>query len=71
MAYGYNPNFSGGRDQEDCGSKPARVNSSWNLILTITLHIYTHTHTHTHTRTHTHTHTHTQNTKQGQWSGSR
>jgi hypothetical protein len=24
----YNPSYSGSRDQEDCGSKPARANSS-------------------------------------------
>jgi hypothetical protein len=28
VAHTYNPSYSGGRDQEDSGSKPARVNSS-------------------------------------------
>jgi hypothetical protein len=28
VAYAYNPSYSGGRDQEDCGSKPAWANSS-------------------------------------------
>jgi hypothetical protein len=28
----YNPNYSGGRDQEDCSSKPAGVNSSLDPI---------------------------------------
>jgi hypothetical protein len=28
-----NPSYSGGRDQEDCGSKPARANSLWDPIL--------------------------------------
>jgi hypothetical protein len=32
MAHAYNPSYSGGRDQEDHGSKPAWVNSSWNPI---------------------------------------
>jgi hypothetical protein len=27
VAHIYNPNYSGGRDQEDLGSKPARANS--------------------------------------------
>jgi hypothetical protein len=26
-AHTYNPSYSGGRDQEDCGSKPAWENS--------------------------------------------
>jgi hypothetical protein len=29
----YNSSFSGGRDQENCGSKPAWANSSRDLIL--------------------------------------
>jgi hypothetical protein len=28
MAHAYNPSYSGGRDQEDRGSKPAQANSS-------------------------------------------
>jgi hypothetical protein len=28
VAYACNPSYSGGRDQEDCGSKPAQANSS-------------------------------------------
>jgi hypothetical protein len=28
VAYACNPSYSGGRDQEDCGSKPAWANSS-------------------------------------------
>jgi hypothetical protein len=28
VAYAYNPSYAGGRDQEDCGSKPAWANSS-------------------------------------------
>jgi hypothetical protein len=28
VAHTYNPNYSGGRDQEDCSSKPARSNIS-------------------------------------------
>jgi hypothetical protein len=27
MAHAYNPSYSGGRDQEDHGSKPAQANS--------------------------------------------
>jgi hypothetical protein len=27
VAHACNPSYSGGRDQEDCGSKPARANS--------------------------------------------
>jgi hypothetical protein len=30
-----NPSFSGSRDQEDCGSKSAWANSSWDPILKI------------------------------------
>jgi hypothetical protein len=33
MAHACNPNYSGGRDQEDCGSKPALANSSRDPIL--------------------------------------
>jgi hypothetical protein len=32
VAHTYNPSYSGGRDQEDCGSKPAQVNSSRDPI---------------------------------------
>jgi hypothetical protein len=32
VAYAYNPSYSGGRDQEDCSSKPAQVNSSQDPI---------------------------------------
>jgi hypothetical protein len=28
-----NPSYSGGRDQEDCGLRPAQPNSSWEPIL--------------------------------------
>jgi hypothetical protein len=28
VAHAYNPSYSGGRDQEDGGSKPAQANSS-------------------------------------------
>jgi hypothetical protein len=28
VAHAYNPSYSGGRDQEDCGSKPSLANSS-------------------------------------------
>jgi hypothetical protein len=28
VAHACDPNYSGGRGQEDCGSKPARANSS-------------------------------------------
>jgi hypothetical protein len=34
----YNPGYSGGRDQEDRGSKPARANSLRDLISKKTLH---------------------------------
>jgi hypothetical protein len=33
MAQAYNPSYSGGRDQEDCSSKPPHVNSSQDPIL--------------------------------------
>jgi hypothetical protein len=33
MAHGCNPSHSGGRDQEDCGSKPAQANSSARTYL--------------------------------------
>jgi hypothetical protein len=32
VAHACNPNYSGGRDQEDCGLKPARANSSKDPI---------------------------------------
>jgi hypothetical protein len=35
VAHAYNPSYSGGRDQEDCGSKPAQANSSRDPILKI------------------------------------
>jgi hypothetical protein len=28
VVYAYNHSYSGGRDQEDCGSKPLQANSS-------------------------------------------
>jgi hypothetical protein len=33
VAHAYKPSYSGGRDQEDCGSKPAQVNNSKDPIL--------------------------------------
>jgi hypothetical protein len=33
VAHACNPNYSGGRDQEDLGSKPAQANSSRDPIL--------------------------------------
>jgi hypothetical protein len=33
VAQSCNPSYSGGRDQEDCGSKPAWANSSRDCIL--------------------------------------
>jgi hypothetical protein len=33
VAYACNPSYSGGRDQEDLGSKPARANSLGDPIL--------------------------------------
>jgi hypothetical protein len=33
IAHAYNPCYSGGRDQEDCGSKPVQANSSRDPIL--------------------------------------
>jgi hypothetical protein len=38
MAHTYNPNYSGGRDQEDRNSKPAQVNSSRDPSLEKALH---------------------------------
>jgi hypothetical protein len=38
VAYTCNPSYSGGRDQEDCGSKPAQANSSQKCILKKTHH---------------------------------
>jgi hypothetical protein len=29
VAHTYDPSYSGSRDQEECGSKPARANSLW------------------------------------------
>jgi hypothetical protein len=34
----YNPSYSGSRDQEDLGSKPAQANSSMKPYLEKTLH---------------------------------
>jgi hypothetical protein len=33
VVYACNPSYSGGRDQEDCGSKPAWANSARDSIL--------------------------------------
>jgi hypothetical protein len=33
VAHVYNPSYSGGRDQKDCFSKPAKVNSFQDPIL--------------------------------------
>jgi hypothetical protein len=44
LAHAYNPSFSGGRDQEDCDSKPAWVHSLRDPILK---KLFTHTHAHT------------------------
>jgi hypothetical protein len=38
VAHAHNPSDSGGRDQEDCGSKPARANSSTRLYFKNTHH---------------------------------
>jgi hypothetical protein len=38
VAHAYNPNDSGGRDQEDRGLKPTRANSSRKPILKKTHH---------------------------------
>jgi hypothetical protein len=35
VAHACNPSYSGGRDQEDCGSKPAHAHSSRDPILKI------------------------------------
>jgi hypothetical protein len=66
VAHGCNPSYSGGRDQEDHGSKTAWANSSWDPILKKKLQNRSgevaqgvgpdfkpqhHTHTHTHTHT--------------------
>jgi hypothetical protein len=32
VAHTYNPSYSGGRDQEDHGSKPVRANSSQHYL---------------------------------------
>jgi hypothetical protein len=37
VAHAYNPNYPGGRDQDDQGSKPAWVNSLRDTILTKTV----------------------------------
>jgi hypothetical protein len=37
VAHACNPSYSGGKDQEDCGSKPAWANSSWDPILKKTI----------------------------------
>jgi hypothetical protein len=33
VAHSFNPSYSGGRDQEDCSSKPVQANSSRDPIL--------------------------------------
>jgi hypothetical protein len=33
VAHAYNPSYSGGRDQEDCGSKPSQASSLQDPIL--------------------------------------
>jgi hypothetical protein len=33
VAHAYNPSYSGGRDQEDSGSRLVQANSWWDLIL--------------------------------------
>jgi hypothetical protein len=33
VTHAYNPSYSGGRDHEVLGSKPAWANSSWDPIL--------------------------------------
>jgi hypothetical protein len=33
VAHAYNPSYSGGRDQEDCYSKPSWASSLWDAIL--------------------------------------
>jgi hypothetical protein len=38
VAHTCNPTYSGGRDQEDCGSKPAQANRSQDPILKKTPH---------------------------------
>jgi hypothetical protein len=38
VAHTYNPNYSGGRDQEDHGQKTAHANSSQDPILKKTQH---------------------------------
>jgi hypothetical protein len=38
MAHTCNPSYSGGRDQKDCGSKPAQANSSVRAYLEETHH---------------------------------
>jgi hypothetical protein len=35
VAHAYNPRYSGGKDQEDHGSKPTQANSLKDLILKI------------------------------------
>jgi hypothetical protein len=35
VTHAYNPSYSGGQDQEDCGSKPAWANSLRDPILKI------------------------------------
>jgi hypothetical protein len=37
VAHTFNPTYSGDRDQEDCGSKPALANSSMRPCLKKTL----------------------------------
>jgi hypothetical protein len=69
VARTYNPSYSGGRDQEDQGSKPTGANSSQKRTGGVVqgvgpdfksqYHTNTQTQTHRHTDTQTHTHTHT------------
>jgi hypothetical protein len=33
VAHACNPSYSGGKDQEDCGLKPAQANSSQDAVL--------------------------------------
>jgi hypothetical protein len=63
VAHTCNPSDSGGRDQEDRGSKPAQANSSGDptskigLVEWLKEKVLSNTYTHTHTHTHTHTKT--------------
>jgi hypothetical protein len=67
VAHTCNPNYSGGRDQEDCSSKPAQENSSQDPISKKTYHkkraggVAQSIGPEFKPQYHTHTHTHTQN----------